>query len=531
MAVSLFTQFCEYVDETIFPKKNGGETVAFIVDQAFIDDFCKKFNTSETMLLREVRLNLYSTRYPSHLHIKGILAIQLYAATKREDSGGITEKNYRDRLSQLLDWNIQDLQSWMTDNQETFWSRLYSWCEQNDLRIAKCPPKTGAGRYVQFPVQQAARVFTQKDLKAIAYHFVQKKLQPNEDISESDFWRIMDRNRLPYYVHTNHGRRLVDVKDYLDDAYTQVYNFFLRWDGDYLDINRNSSARVTSVQHFLYLSEEGFLDVRDKDMRLEKHIGWDSLTLSSLRTVYTFKRSQWILFRRAEDYEGYWEETRYLEQREEDGHAVYEDGMAVVFTGNSPAYSYSTADPFSGMIPIYIGMEFKVYRFLYSHTLAYLYSEKRFFGLEGGLKVGRMQYLPGGAPILSMSRDSRFWIDGEEPAAMPKGGRLNLNFLPLGIHEIKFPGFKKLEFTIVSPEVNAPVWDESYNRWTFSAKEKEWQSARSENGVVGLDYSTFKFRKRTENGEDVLTRWANMHLTGRRDSNDSNIALKILSKQ
>ena len=39
MAVSLFTQFCEYVDKTIFPKENGGETVAFIVDQAFIHYF------------------------------------------------------------------------------------------------------------------------------------------------------------------------------------------------------------------------------------------------------------------------------------------------------------------------------------------------------------------------------------------------------------------------------------------------------------------------------------------------------------
>lgn len=531
MSTSLFTQFCDYVDKTIFPKENGGETVAFIVDQAFIDDFCKKFDTSEAILLREVRWNLDRTQYPNHLHIKGILAIQLYAATKREDSGGITEKNYRDRLSQVLDWDIQDLQAWMAENQETYWSRLYTWCDQNDLRIAKCRPKTGAGRYVQFPVQQAARVFTQKDLKAIAYHFVQKKLQPNEDISESDFWKIMGRRRLPDYVHTNHGRRLVEVKDYLDDAYTQVYNFFLRWDGDYLDIDRNRSARVTSEQHFLYLSEEGYLDVRDKDMRLEKHIGWDSLTLSSLGSVYTFKRSQWILFRRNDDYEGYWEETRYLEQREDDGRATFEDGMAVVFTGRNAVYSLTYTDPFSGMIPVYTGKGIKIYRFHYSHSFDHLYTEKRFFELMGGLKVGRMQYLPGGAPILSMSRNSRFWIDGEAPAAMPKDGCLNLNFLSEGTHEIKFPGFKKLELTIVSPEVNAPAWDESYNRWTFSAKEKEWLTARSEAGIVGLDYSIFKFRKRAEGGENILTRWADMHLTGRQDGSESNIALKILSNQ
>ena len=51
MSESLFLQFCKFVDESIFPKENGGESVAFIVDQAFIDDFCKKFSTSEDVLL------------------------------------------------------------------------------------------------------------------------------------------------------------------------------------------------------------------------------------------------------------------------------------------------------------------------------------------------------------------------------------------------------------------------------------------------------------------------------------------------
>lgn len=141
MAVSLFTQFCEYVDETIFPKENGGETVAFIVDQAFIDDFCKKYETSEKLLLREVRLNLFRTQYPSHLHIKEILAIQLYAATKREDSGGITEKNYRNHLSQVLDWDIQDLAR-LADNPAAeigfnieYWTGYISTTIMNILRL------------------------------------------------------------------------------------------------------------------------------------------------------------------------------------------------------------------------------------------------------------------------------------------------------------------------------------------------------------------------------------------------------------
>ncbi len=156
---SIFHRFCLYVDKTIFSKRNIGGTIAFIVDQAFIDEFCKIEEISEEYLLRDVRCRLYSTDR-GHLHIKGILAIQLFAASKREDSGGITETNYRDRLSQVLNWDINDLQSWMNEFQEYYWNSLYRWCNDNGFKIAKCRPKTGAGRFVQYPVQQANRVFT-----------------------------------------------------------------------------------------------------------------------------------------------------------------------------------------------------------------------------------------------------------------------------------------------------------------------------------------------------------------------------------
>lgn len=530
MAESLFLQFCKYVDESIFPKENGGESVAFIVDQAFIDEFCKKFSTSEDVLLKEVRLNMNNAWHLDHLHVKGILAIQLYAATKREDSGGITERNYRDRLSQVLDWDIQDLQYWMVENQERYWEHLYLWCRQHDIRIAQCRPKIGVGRYVQYPIQQAARVFTQKDLNAIAYHFVECNLQPGEDIGEHDFWNILSKRQLPYYVHTNHGRRLIEEHEYRQDAYKQIYNFYLRWDGNYLDIEKNRSAKVSKEQHFLYLSEDGHIDVRDKNMKLEKRVDWDILSTSSLNTFYSFKRSQWILFRKNEDYEGYWEETRYLEQREENGETIHEEGMAVVFTSNDSVYRYSGLNPFSNLLPIYSSRRIKIYRLRYSPNMANLYTAKRFFELEGGLKVGRMQYLFGGAPVLSISKESLFWIDGEKPSVSPVAGHLNLNFLAIGPHDIKFPGFKKIEFAIVNSESNAPSWDESYHKWIFSCKDKQWLSTRSGEGVVGLDYSIFKIKARTEHGESAITRWARFHLTGKSSKEGNNIALKLLNK-
>ena len=142
-----------------------------------------------------------------------------------------------------------------------------------------------------------------------------------------------------------------------------------------------------------------------------------------------------------------------------------------------------------------------------------------------------MQFLFGGAPILSMSKNSLFWIDGKRPPKNPVDGYLDLNFLSLGSHDIKFPGFKKIEFEIISPELINPSWDESYTKWLFSCKDPQWLTAKSEEGIVGLDYSIFKIKEKTETDTGVLTRWAQFHLTGKSTIKERNTALKLLNKQ
>ena len=48
-AKQLFSIFCEFIDERIFSKDNIGSSVAFVVDNALINDFCKKI-TSMSMI-------------------------------------------------------------------------------------------------------------------------------------------------------------------------------------------------------------------------------------------------------------------------------------------------------------------------------------------------------------------------------------------------------------------------------------------------------------------------------------------------
>ena len=89
---SVFNQFCRYVDETIFSDEKRGEVVAFVVDQTIIDDFCREYKTTEDKLMSSAMCSLHSVASNAFL-AKGMIAIQVFAATKRSNSDGITERN------------------------------------------------------------------------------------------------------------------------------------------------------------------------------------------------------------------------------------------------------------------------------------------------------------------------------------------------------------------------------------------------------------------------------------------------------
>ena len=149
---SIFYQFCKHVDNTIFSEENRGSVVAFVVDQTFIDDFCRTFNVKEDRLLSDARSYLWKILSNS-LYVRGMIAIQVFAATKRANSDGITEANYRDRLNDLIFFDIVELQSWMNDYQDAMWRMFYEWCDANGFLVSrKCKPFYGKGRYVQYPL-------------------------------------------------------------------------------------------------------------------------------------------------------------------------------------------------------------------------------------------------------------------------------------------------------------------------------------------------------------------------------------------
>lgn len=122
---NIFTLFCKYVDETIFSDEKKGEVVAFIVDQTYINDFRKIYQVEEKDLLNAARLFLNRVTTNSR-YARGMIAIQVFAATKRANSGGFTERNYNDRLVDLLFYDTGELQRWYSNYQDDMAQQKFS---------------------------------------------------------------------------------------------------------------------------------------------------------------------------------------------------------------------------------------------------------------------------------------------------------------------------------------------------------------------------------------------------------------------
>jgi len=512
----IFQNFCKYVDERIFSDENVGTYVAFVVDQAFIDEYCKIYSIKESLLMTAVRNSLYKSRRDS-LYVKGILAIQLFAASKRANDGLITEKNYYDRLLQVLDWDINELRYWMKTYQEEAWEILYKWCDRHYFQITKCEKRIGPHRYVQYPINQALRVFTEEDLKYVALCFVEKKLSPAEDIQLKDFRRLVNVDDIRHNVKTHHGRLVVEKSITEHDYYNQVFNYFLRWNGEYKEKYGKTINVVKEgiEQLFLYMPDDfKHLELRTASLSLKKKIVLASITYEDFVKSYTFKRNGVILFKRDDVYDNYWQETRYLEGEEE--------GILVSFIGYDNRYYYKLNN-----YPIYKTKYIRIYKICSDCNIADFYTSKRFYELYGGLKVGRHTYLYRAAPILKLEYLTKFWIDGNVYES--NENNICLNSLSEGHHYIKIKDYKKIEINIVNHEYMASVWMNNYTRWQIDKSKNLWDNCMSEHGSVGLDFSNIS-QMQPVMDKPLLRRWGNLLTFRKSDKHETNIALRIIKQ-
>lgn len=514
---SIFERFCQYVDETIFQDSKGG-VVAFIIDQMYIDAFCKKYSKTEKELLADARRHMFSySRNVSINHIKGIIAIQIYATTKRADDSLISKANYRDRLAELLSWDIDKLREWFEYYQDIYWKRLYDWCDSNYIEISKSYPRDGAWRYVQYPTQQAERVFTREELLYIAYAFVENLLYPDDDISSNVFWIILNWWSLYKYVHTKHAINLYE--NYPEDAKKQIFNYFLNWNGEYKESFKKTS-RIHSDKNeecFVYIKDDlETIEVRDKELKLVgDKIPLISLDVKSfvnrrLNDKLLVRRTDMILFKRDDIYENYWQETRFLEGEEE--------GLVILFSENKWKHY-----PSSDLIKVFPHL--RIYKVQKNWWTRSLFVDPRFYKLDGGLKIGKHKYLFGGGPIFRISRNANVWVDGE--LCKIQNNALDLSCLECGVHKIKVQGFKEISFEIIDCFNISVVWPKENSQWQIDKINNSWTSSKILDGIVGMNMQ--RICKEEFIGADELSpihSWAITHYGIKSKSN--NIIIKTL---
>ena len=129
---------------------------------------------------------------------------------------------------------------------------------------------------------------------------------------------------------------------------------------------------------------------------------------------------------------------------------------------------------------------------------------------------------------MEITKKSKFWLDGKPNEMSSSQERFDLSSLSKGVHTIKFPNFKTIELEITSHRFLMPIWKDNFNKWTLDKETEQWKSDKVDNGVVGLDFSAILQEVNSLNGS-VLRRWAQQHNLGIVQSNETNIAVNVLS--
>lgn len=487
--MSAYSKFCDYIRDTLFNGSMKGGYVSFVIDDTYINDACKAIGVSKTTLFNEVRrFMLYSPHYTLSSHpfySAGIIVIELYTAFTR----GLKDSGYRSALGDLLGLEVEEIESWMRDNQDAVWEYLYKWCHKNDFKIVRTPKTVGPWRYVRYIINYSQMTLNQNDLKYFGYDFYIHGLSPDEEMSEREFWKSLGGKMEIVSNSYCHTQRSTDIllRNYNDDSvFTQIYTYFCyRWDGSYIDLmNPKKKLRITYDKYRLYLSQDmACLEVRDENfdkvftLELTAKKGKRKGLLGELSHYYQQKRNGIIVFKPNDLYEGYWEETRYIDNADH--------GIALIEKEKIYRYGFRKKQIQDFGKWILVSFEKGV------TNKDFFSAEKRPFKFDGGLSLGLHRYMVGGEPTLWVEGNTRFWLDGE-PYESEEDSVFNLT-LPKGKHVIKFKGYNPIKIFMLNPRSELPAWKSEYFKWEVSSKDSYIKPVREASEgrfqFVGLDFS------------------------------------------
>ena len=512
--------FSRYVIDTFLTDDKKGEFASLLIDDQFMESAANKIETSRDNLLNNLCLELFN-RYNNPDRdadsIVAIVALQLYAASKCEADGEYSANAYNPRLCEIINCDISYLQSWYRDHQEKVWEKFYEWCSNREFVVRKCQSRFYKNRFIQYPIELAKYLLNREDLKYIASVFNKYKLQPFENIFYSDFWNIIDirfdfrqlNNRIPKVFESV----LVDTGNY-DIIRSQIYNYYIVWDGEYTDSYEARCKKAKSKELFqIHLSQKNDtyrLDVRKEEGSKITNIQIDSNFCQELSKYYSYKRDGIIIFQRDRDGDlNYWDEIRFIGNKNESGLAVVSNN--------------SQRTKFYGASPVFHFRNIIIYEFKYNDLTKEFYSsEEQIFELIGGLRITRMAYIVGGDPILRIQKDCTYLMNGKTQSI--EKGEHHLA-LPEGEYSFKFPKSREFKITMLPPSNKSILWSEAFCKWEINKRGKRWTPTNIEEGIVGLNFEPCS---KTNGPQSKLKCWAKMHRKEKLDS-ENNISLRLLN--
>jgi len=185
--------------------------------------------------------------------------------------------------------------------------------------------------------------------------------------------------------------------------------------------------------YYLYLNSDfKQISVRTGKLSLVASLTIHDITIQDISKYYTFKREGLILFKKDDIYEDTWQETRFLEKGEEGIvvciHEKFNNSLNQMTCFNNKLYKNNRVS---------------IYKVVESEYTVDFFATKRFYKLDGGLKIGRNTYLQQACPTLKLEHTTKIWFDGELLKTNNEQLEYRFNDLQPGIHYIKLPNFKK----------------------------------------------------------------------------------------
>jgi hypothetical protein len=487
--------FNRFVFESFFGVETAGNYVTLCVDEKCLQDFCRQENMALEDFYRDIEHSVLfkedwgwvekeiEAEIPLFL---GLIVLQVFAAYQMREGEVtekiVTERAYNERLKELL--KIPDnnqLQKLYSRYQERIWEKLKVWSESRQMLMRIPEPKTGYGRFVQYPLSQA--LLNRNDLEHLPLVFRKRGLQAGEDLDLSDFKALwgesVESNLLPRHFYRVKSQLKENGEE--EALWRQMFACYTQWDGEVPEENQKGNKTgykkggQTEHSRKYWVVDENFSSLtlrKNNDSEIVADITLDDSQLWEKISQYvSLSVNGQLRFTRDKIYND-WIECRYFTEGEE-GLIL---SKRMLFMQDIVQEEYQ--------IKKIANDRYFLYQILISSKEVCEGRFKNYFSVSaakiefvGGLRIGRKIWMEGAGPLVRVANNKRVWLNGKR-VTPDENGTLFFTFSPLGDYTLVVEDHTPVCFYIREPELQTEYvnkgWKISRDSPPFLYSDKDW---------------------------------------------------------